>query len=250
MGAFAASTFKRGINFINVPTTLLSMVDASTGGKTGIDLGNLKNQIGLFSFPEFVLIDIEFLNTLDQRQMQSGLGEMLKHGLIQSFDHWSSLQNMDDLDFDDLEELIFDSVEIKHNVVLNDPEEKGLRKILNFGHTIGHAIESHFMDNEKSLLHGEAVAIGMITEAFLSHSNNGLSKSELDEITSTITSYFGKIEIPKSIYPLILDLMKHDKKNSENQINFSLLNKIGSCDFDCKASEKEILESLDYYNSI
>ena len=153
MGGFVASTFKRGMKFINVPTTLLSMVDASTGGKTGIDLGNLKNQIGLFSLPEMVIVSSQFLSTLEARQMRSGLAEMIKHGLIANEAHWQRLNNLDNLDLSNLDELIRQSVSVKIKVVNEDPTEQGLRKILNYGHTVGHAVETFYMNSESMLYH-------------------------------------------------------------------------------------------------
>ena len=179
IGGFVAATFKRGISFINVPTTLLSMVDAAIGSKNGVDLGNLKNQIGTITSPQMVVIDTVFLQTLPQNQMRSGLAEMLKHGLIASQEYWEKFQDLGDVDFADFDSLIAESVEIKNKLVLQDPTEEGIRKALNFGHTLGHAIESHFMTKEVSLLHGEAIAIGMILESFLSYQLKYISKTEL-----------------------------------------------------------------------
>jgi 3-dehydroquinate synthase len=243
MGGFVASTFKRGMKFINVPTTLLSMVDASTGGKTGIDLGNLKNQIGLFSLPEMVIVSSQFLSTLEARQMRSGLAEMIKHGLIANEAHWQRLNNLDNLDLSNLDELIRQSVSVKIKVVNEDPTEQGLRKILNYGHTVGHAVETFYMNSESMLYHGEAIAIGMIAEAYLSTLKTGF---EL-EIKNTILEYFPKTEIKKDDYKAILDLMKHDKKNISGVISFSLLDAIGSCSYDCYALPEEIEDALDYY---
>ena len=182
LGGFVASTFKRGIDFINVPTTLLAMVDASIGGKTGVDFEALKNQIGVINQPEMILVFAEFLDTLDQRQVKSGFAEMLKHGLIFDQDYWNGLIPLNELD--QVGEHIKKSTEIKSSVVEQDPYEAGLRKKLNFGHTLGHAIESYFLveTNRQTLLHGEAIAVGMVLEAYLSHELTGLSKLELDEI--------------------------------------------------------------------
>lgn len=248
MGGFVASTFKRGIKFINVPTTLLSMVDASTGGKTGIDLGNLKNQIGVFNIPEMVLIHPKFLNTLDARQLRSGLAEMMKHGLIADKNHWKDLNNLHEFEIENLRKLIETSVNIKISIVDKDPKEQGLRKVLNFGHTIGHAIETFYMNTDKMLFHGEAIAIGMIAEAYLASIKTGLNKEDADTIKNIILEYFPKTTINKDDFPTILNLMKHDKKNENGAINFSLLKDIGSCTFDCMVSDKDIMNALLYYD--
>lgn len=168
LGGFVASTFKRGIDFINIPTTLLGMVDAAIGGKNGVDLGALKNQIGVINAPKLVLIDTDFLETLPQNHMKSGLAEMLKHGLIFDKTYWNQFKDLKDLNFDDLDQLIHRSVEIKNEIVCQDPTETGVRKALNFGHTLGHAIESHFLETPTLLLHGEAIAIGMVLESYIS----------------------------------------------------------------------------------
>jgi 3-dehydroquinate synthase len=247
MGGFVASTFKRGMKFINIPTTLLSMVDASTGGKTGIDLGNLKNQIGIFNLPEMVLVNSEFLSTLDSRQMRSGLAEMIKHGLIADKNHWDKLSDLDNLDSNALDDLIQQSVSVKIKVVTEDPTEQGLRKILNYGHTIGHAVETFYMNTDKMLFHGEAIAIGMIAEAYLSTLKTGFEMEDADEIKKVILEYFPKTAIDKKDFPAIMELMKHDKKNVSGVISFSLLESIGSCAYDCYAFPKEIEEALEYY---
>ncbi len=247
MGGFVASTFKRGMKFINVPTSLLSMVDASTGGKTGIDLGNLKNQIGVFSLPEMVIVSSEFLSTLEARQMRSGLAEMIKHGLIADKYHWDRLNDLDNLDLSSLDSLIKQSVTVKIKVVTEDPTEQGLRKILNFGHTIGHAVETFYMDTDKMLFHGEAIAIGMIAEAYLSTLKTGFEMEDADKVKKVILEYFPKTEIPKEDFKAILDLTKHDKKNVSGVISFSLLEDIGSCAYDCYALPDEIEDALAYY---
>ncbi len=252
LGGFVACTYMRGIDYINVPTSLLAMVDASVGGKTGVDLGVLKNQVGIISEGAMVLIDTSFLSTLPQNQMVSGYAEMLKHGLITDENYWHSLTHLEDLDISDLDKLIYDSVFIKNNIVQQDPTEKGLRKTLNFGHTLGHAIESYFLDNEskKTLLHGEAIAIGMILESYLSHKLTGLSKVQLDEISAGVLNTFAKVEIEKSDYDSIIDLMKYDKKNSHGVIKFVLLRHIGEAIIDCEATNELIVEAFDYYNAL
>ncbi|MFV0531027.1 MAG: 3-dehydroquinate synthase [Flavobacteriales bacterium] len=248
MGGFVASTFKRGIRYINIPTTLLSQVDASVGGKTGIDLGALKNQVGVFSYPEMILIDTQFLQTLDQRQLKSGIAEMLKHGLIMDKTHWETLNYAyKDLDYDQLGNLIYDSVLIKKEVVESDPKEKGMRKILNFGHTIGHGIESSLLNTKNQLLHGESIAIGIICEAYISHKTTGLSEKEMKDIKSSFLTIFPKID--SSVFNLdsILHYMEHDKKNMGGEFKFSLLSKIGKCEFNCPVTTKLIKESIEFY---
>lgn len=245
MGGFIASTFKRGIDFINIPTTLLSMVDASVGGKTGIDFGGLKNQIGCFSMPKLTLIDAAFLETLEEREFRSGMAEMMKHGLIYSKEHWTAIQNFS---ADQIQNLIEDSVQIKSEIVAQDPKESGLRKILNFGHTIGHAVESFYLETEKSLLHGEAIAVGILVESILSFENELISQAELDEIFEQIQKIFPVQPIEESIIPTLLDYMKHDKKNIEGKISFSLLNGIRSAKYDILLNENQISEGISLYN--
>jgi len=248
MGGFAAATFKRGIDFVQVPTTLLSQVDASVGGKTGIDMDHVKNVIGTFTQPKAVFIDTEFLRTLDERQLISGFAEMLKHGLIFDAAYFSQLiHHRGEI----LPELIHRSVEIKNEVVTADPLEKGVRKILNFGHTIGHAIESLSLEKDtEPLLHGEAIAIGMICEAYLSSKLNGLSSAELELITKTIRSHYPDYHLSKLSNEEILEVMKKDKKNRRQEIGFALLSKIGSCHYDKYVSETEIVDSLNYYHRL
>jgi 3-dehydroquinate synthase len=252
LGGFVASTYMRGIDYINVPTSLLAMVDASVGGKTGVDLGALKNQVGVISEGAMVLIDVSFLGTLPQNQMISGFAEMLKHGLITDKKYWTTLTNLQDLDISDLDQLIYDSVIIKNNVVAKDPTEKGLRKTLNFGHTLGHAIESYFLENDSktTLLHGEAIAIGMILEAYLSTKMCGLSSDDLSEISDSILKTFSKIQFQEKDYEFILELMKHDKKNSHGVIKFVLLEAIGKSKIDKEVSNDIILEAFKYYNTL
>lgn len=252
LGGFVASTYMRGITYINVPTSLLAMVDASVGGKTGIDLGVLKNQVGIISEGKMVLIDVSFLETLPQNQMVSGFAEMLKHGLIADKAYWYTLTHLEDLDISELDKLIYDSVIIKNNIVMQDPTENGLRKTLNFGHTLGHAIESYFLDNDEkiTLLHGEAIAIGMILEAYISSRTNGLPENELLEITEGILKTFSKNNIDETDYNFIIDLMKHDKKNSHGIIKFVLLKTIGKAKIDCEVPNSIILDAFNYYNNL
>lgn len=229
LGGFAACTFKRGMDFINVPTSLLAMVDASVGGKTGVDLGVLKNQIGIINNPIAVLVDTQFLETLPAEQMRSGLAEMLKHGLIESKDYWKEFVDLNNLTTDDLGSLIYQSVQIKNEVVMQDPNEKGLRKILNFGHTLGHAIESYFLesDDKTTLLHGEAIAIGMILEGYISTQQNLLPVAEYEELKSVINSIFTKVSFSQNDINIIISLLVHDKKNESGRVQFVLLERIG-----------------------
>ncbi|MGI4751256.1 MAG: 3-dehydroquinate synthase [Janthinobacterium lividum] len=246
MGGFAASTFKRGIDFVQIPTTLLSQVDASVGGKTGIDMDHLKNVIGTFAQPEAVFIDTNFLKTLPERQFISGFAEMLKHGLIADRNYFYLLKEASPDHI--VPALIRHSVQLKNNVVLQDPEEKGLRKILNFGHTVGHAVESFsLVEGKNPLSHGEAIAIGMICEAFLSTQKTGLSVEELKEITATFKQFYEKHTIKEASIPALVEIMKSDKKNTSGQINCSLLTQIGQCAIDCFCTEDELCKSLEFY---
>jgi 3-dehydroquinate synthase len=248
MGGFIASTFKRGIDFINIPTTLLSQVDASVGGKLGIDLNHLKNEIGVFNNPKAVFVDAGFLSTLDKRQVISGFAEIIKHGLIADAAYWKKIKKVDFNDVNNLSKLIDTSVSIKNKVVLADPFEKNIRKTLNFGHTIGHAIETYFLDKKNSLFHGEAIAIGMICEAYLSSKVSGLSIKELNELTDFILSVYKPFKVPANLTPTLLKYMQHDKKNEQGKINFSLLSSIGKCEINVGASAQLIEESIKFYN--
>ncbi|MBU3822274.1 3-dehydroquinate synthase [Flavobacteriaceae bacterium XHP0103] len=250
LGGFVASTFKRGIAYVNVPTSLLSMVDASVGGKTGVDLGNLKNQIGVISNPDMVLIDTEYLKTLPQNQMRSGLAEMLKHGLISSETYWNKFKELSKLSIEDLDELIYESVLIKKAVVDEDPFENGLRKTLNYGHTLGHAIESYFLTNDKktTLLHGEAIAIGIVLASYISTKLSGFSTEKTNEIKQLFANYYGKVNILEQDYKPIIQLLKYDKKNDHGNINFVLLEAIGKPRIDCLVDEYLIIEAFKFYS--
>ncbi|WP_264522401.1 3-dehydroquinate synthase [Flavobacterium sp. N1994] len=249
IGGFVASTFKRGIDFIHIPTTLLAMVDASVGGKNGVDLGNLKNQIGVINVPKMVLIDTEYLTTLPQDQMRSGLAEMLKHGLIADASYWSQFKNLTQIDFADSDALIHRSIAIKNDIVMQDPTENGIRKALNFGHTLGHAIESYFLenDNKKTLLHGEAIAVGMILESYISWQMKLLSAAEYLEIKNTINAIFDTIVFEEEDIQPILDLLIHDKKNEYGKIQFALLEGIGTIKINQEVENKLIIKSFDDY---
>jgi 3-dehydroquinate synthase len=248
LGGFIASTFKRGIDFINIPTTLLAQVDASIGGKTGIDHDNLKNEIGVFAAPKAVFINSAFLQTLDKRQFLSGFAEIIKHALIADVKYWKKLQSYKFSNEKTLDEIINTSVNIKNKIVIQDPHEKNIRKTLNFGHTIGHALESFFLEYQgKQLLHGEAIAIGMICEAYLSHKICKLPKVQFEEISKFILHKYKYIKIDGINETQLLELMMHDKKNSNEKINFSLLSSIGKCEINKSAKPDLIIESLNYY---
>ncbi len=247
LGGFVASTYKRGIDFVNIPTSLLSMVDASVGGKTGVDLGVLKNQIGLFVNPLMVIIDEDYLLTLNERETRSGMAEIIKYGLTYDIKVLNEVKFYNHLKNN---QLIHRSIEIKNEVVLKDPKENGVRKILNFGHTLGHAIESYFLESnvKENLTHGEAIAIGMVCESYLSSKVLKLPSEKVSEVKEIVSSIYDKVIIEKSDYPAIIELLKHDKKNVDGQVNFVLLNDFEDFQLDCKVQNDLIIESLDYYN--
>jgi len=242
LGGFVASTFKRGIDFIHVPTTLLAMVDASVGGKNGVDLGNLKNQIGVIHVPKMIVVDASYLETLPKNEMRSGLAEMLKHGLIQDKTYWEKFRILDQVDFADFDALIYQSIVIKNTIVMQDPTENGIRKALNFGHTLGHAIESYFLENEHktTLLHGEAIAAGMILESYISLQKQLIEEREYLEIKDTINSIFDRIQFDESDLDPIQELLIHDKKNEYGMIQFALLDSIGKIKIN-QTAEKELI---------
>ena len=248
LGGFAASTFKRGIQFINIPTTLLSMVDASVGGKTGINFGGLKNEIGVFSNASCVILDTIFLKTLDLENILSGYAEMLKHGLISTEEHWAELMNFDieKPDLKALGQLVVKSVQVKERIVTEDPTEKGLRKALNLGHTIGHAFESLALQR-KPVLHGYAVAYGLVCELYLSVVKTGFPTDKMRQTVRFIFDHYGRMPITCDDYPALLELMTHDKKNVGNSINFTLLGGIGDIRINQTATKEEIEEALDFY---
>lgn len=248
LGGFVASTFKRGIDFINIPTSLLAMVDASVGGKTGVDLGNLKNQVGVINDPALVLLDLEFLHTLPEAHRRSGQAEMIKHGIIASEVYFDSVLEFD-IRNEDAEELIWESILIKNQVVTEDPLEKGLRKVLNYGHTLGHAIESHAlrMNKEDPLLHGEAIAIGMILATYISSELLDFPKSSLQKISSGILSVFEKRSFSDSEIKEIVDLLIYDKKNQGGKIYFVLLHDFAKHKINCEVPDSLIKEAFSYY---
>lgn len=249
LGGFIACTFKRGIPFINVPTTLLSMVDAAVGGKNGVNLGSLKNQIGIIKPAELVLVDTHFLKSLPATEMRSGLAEMLKHGLIKDEAYWKKLVDLKQLGLEDLDGLVLESIVIKEAIVAQDPLEEHIRKSLNFGHTLGHAIESYFLEaaHKQKLLHGEAVAAGMLMAAYLSREILGFPEDKLKEICKVILSIYGRIDLQESDFEKIFSLLKFDKKNEGGNINFVLLKDIGSPVLDCNVPDEVLHKALDFY---
>lgn len=250
MGGFIASTYKRGIPFINIPTTLLGMCDASIGGKTGIDHQFLKNIIGTFAHPEQIFVFPEFLQTLPFEELRSGFAEMLKHGLITDESHWSDLISIKELTPQNIFPFIEKSMQIKQNVVEQDFTEQNVRKTLNFGHTIGHALESLFLLKGKPIMHGEAVALGMICETRISSLQDLISEETANAIVSNIQKYFPHLDISEFSVEEIVNLMKNDKKNSAGNINFSLITGIGSSTFNCSVSLEDIKNSLLYYQNL
>ena len=247
MGGFVALTFKRGMSFINIPTTLLGMVDAAIGGKTGIDFNDLKNQIGIIAPPEMVLIDPEYLKTLSSREFMSGMAEVFKYGLIADETLWNKLIQFDGNHLDP--HFIFTAAEIKKNIVIQDPFENGIRKSLNFGHTLGHAIETYFMSkaSDTRLLHGEAIAVGMVMAAHLSHQTLDLPLLKTAEIKRILQKFYKPIFLNTNDILHILELLKHDKKNFKDQINFVLLRNIGDVLWDCQVTEFQIRKAIAYY---
>ena len=249
-GGFVASTIKRGIDFIHVPTSLLAMVDAAVGGKNGVDLGPLKNQIGVINPPPVIAIVPDFLNTLSERELHSGMAEMLKHGLIASKPHWDALVNNSENDLELLKTLIYESVAIKNDIVLSDPFEKGERKKLNYGHTIGHALESYYLEDAQlpDLLHGEAVVIGMIMAGYLSQELTGFKHAA--QLRKALLQRYAKIDLDKQIIPALLEIMKHDKKNVNGELRFVLLEDIGSSVVNIPVKEEMIADCFDFYSGI
>jgi len=249
LGGFAAATFKRGIRYINIPTTLLAMVDASVGGKTGINFNGLKNEIGAFAPASNVLIETEFLKTLDQENFFSGYAEMLKHGLISNTEHWAELLNFptDSIDYSKLKELVGKSVQIKEDIVEQDPYEQGIRKALNLGHTVGHAFESLSFEEDRPVLHGYAVAWGVVCELYLSSVKTGFPTDKLRQTIQFIKKNYGCFSIDCKKYDKLYAYMLHDKKNTAGIINFTLLKDVGEICINQSADKDEIFEMFDFY---
>lgn len=249
LGGVVASCYKRGIDFINIPTTLLSMVDASIGGKTGVNLGPFKNQVGVFSDPVAVYIDPVFLSTLPGYEMLSGYAEMLKHGLIDSVDLFNRVvTSMREDEFPDLD-LIEDCIHVKNRVVREDPTEKGKRKILNLGHTIGHVLEGHFMDR-LPLTHGHCVAVGIMMEAYIAYRREMLSEDDFQKVQATVFEFY---ELPKYSNDEVSEMvamLQNDKKNANNAILCVLLNTIGKCTYDIEVPESQFVEVFLHYKNL
>ena len=251
LGGFAASTFKRGIAYINIPTTLLAMVDASVGGKTGINFRGLKNEIGVFNPARSVLLDAEFLRTLDHPNILSGYAEMLKHGLISTDGHLAELLrfDLDTIDYAALTQMVGRSVAVKEHIVTEDPYEHGIRKALNVGHTVGHAFESLAMAEGRTVLHGYAVAWGMVCELYLSCTRCGFPRERMRQVVQFVREHYGTFAFTCKHYDRLYELMTHDKKNTAGHINFTLLAGVGDIRINQTATRDDIFQMLDFYNS-
>lgn len=249
MGGFAGATFKRGIATVNVPTTLMASVDAAVGGKTGINFNGLKNEIGAFYPPRCVFIDCNFLRTLDRANILSGYAEMIKHGLISDDDIYSATlsYDIDSGDYARLNALVAQSVAVKERVVAMDPKEKGIRKALNFGHTVGHAYESLSFAKDTPLLHGHAVAAGIVSELFLSHKACGFPMEKLSSIVGFIKEYYPPFVFSCKDYDTLYEFMTHDKKNEGGMINFTMLGGVGDVRIDCHLKKEDVMASFDFY---
>ena len=248
LGGFAASTFKRGLRFINIPTTLLAMVDAAVGGKTGVNFNALKNEIGVFNEAAIVVIDTDFLRTLDKRNMLSGYAEMLKHALLHDEAMWAEHLKMDfnDINYAQLQKLVEQSIEVKRHIVTIDPHEKGLRKALNLGHTVGHALESFAMETGRPVLHGYAVAWGLVGELYLSAVLQHFPQDKMRQTVRFIREHYEAINFTCNDYDRLFELMKHDKKNVGGEINFTLLSDVGEIRLDNHASCELIGDMFDF----
>jgi 3-dehydroquinate synthase len=254
LGGFAGATFKRGIHTLNLPTTLMAAVDAATGGKTGINFCGLKNEIGAFHLPDAVLIDCAFLLTLDRDNLLSGYAEMLKHGLLSSAENWRGVIAFEPcaapLDIDVLSRLVAVSVVVKERIVAEDPKERGLRKALNLGHTIGHAFESLSFERRHPLAHGHAVAAGLVCELYLSHKCCGFPVDTMRQTIQYIREYYSPFVFGCDDYETLYERMMHDKKNENGQIFFALLAGIGEVRINCTVGKETVFESLDFYREV
>ncbi|MFC5412146.1 3-dehydroquinate synthase [Larkinella bovis] len=249
LGGFCASTYKRGIDFIQIPTTLLSQVDASVGGKLGIDFHGFKNHIGVFKLPEAVLIDTVFLQTLPERELRSGFAEIIKHCLIADEAKWNVIRRLD-LHQQNWEDLVAHSVAVKKKVVEQDPTEQGIRKILNYGHTVGHALETYLLaDPKRRLLHGEAIAVGMIAEAFIAARKGLIPAQLLEQIEEYLFAVYGRVAITDADLEPVLALTLQDKKNRGGQVRMALLDGPGRCTYDVPVSKAEMRRALEYYRT-
>lgn len=248
LGGFAASTFKRGIRFINIPTTLLAMVDAAVGGKTGINFDGLKNEIGVFNESQAVVINTQFLQTLDSENIRSGYAEMLKHALLSGGDLLARHLDFDlaNPDLPRLQKMVAESIKVKEAIVKADPHEHGLRKALNLGHTFGHALESLALEQDRAVLHGYAVAWGLVCELYLSCTLRQFPESVMRQCVKFIRDYYGTFDFECKAYDHLYDLMRHDKKNQAGVINFTLLNGVGDIALDCHATQNDVYEAFDF----
>lgn len=249
LGGFAAATFKRGIDFVNIPTTLLAMVDAAVGGKTGINFNGLKNEVGAFCEARAVVIDTEFLRTLDDGNLRSGYAEMLKHSLLENSTMWADHMKFDLFhpDYAHLQELVSQSIATKQRVVEEDPHEHGIRKALNLGHTVGHAFEALALEKEHPVLHGYAVAWGLLCELYLSAAHSGFPTEIMHQTVRFIRENYGTFAFTCDDYEHLYELMLHDKKNSGGQINFTLLGNIGDIRINQHLTKEQIYESFDFF---
>jgi 3-dehydroquinate synthase len=251
LGGFVAGTFKRGIPYFNIPTTLLAQADASVGGKTAVDLDNFKNQVGLFYEPKAVFIDVDFLDTLSKREWLNGYAEMIKHSLLESIDAWHELTTAQITSKESIQKLLYHSVKFKSKIVSADVGEKGLRKILNFGHTVGHAIETFFLEADRAhLKHGEAVVAGMIVELFISEVKLSFSAQTTQQIISFLDQYYTKVKLEKTDFIRLIEIMKTDKKNRGTEYNFTLLSAIGQPEFDQQVLASDIDNALNRYRML
>lgn len=249
IGAFVASTFKRGISFVNIPTSLMAMADAAIGGKCGININNFKNQVGNFAFPIATYIFTPFLETLPARHLIAGYAEMIKHSLLDNYRHWQKISSVipSKIDFEYLGILLKESIQVKINYIKDDLHDKGIRQALNFGHTIGHAVETFFLNQNKDILHGEAVAIGIIAEIFLSNKITNFNFNYVFDIIGFISSHFPAYRITYNDYPIIFDILQKDKKNSDEKIIFSLLSDFGKVNLHQEVDKSVISEALNFY---
>lgn len=244
LGGFAASTYKRGIHFVNIPTTLLSMVDASVGGKTGIDFNGIKNLIGSITDPEAIFVNLDFLESLPERHIKNGYAEIIKIALIADKNFWNQLKKQKEF-YSEI--IITKAIALKNQIVKKDPHEAGLRKALNFGHSVGHALESAMLLQKKDILHGEAIAAGMMIESYVALVQKRISKKEYTEITSFIQIIYPKIKITKDVKSSLYKFIKHDKKNIADKLCFALPKNIGNYELSCNVSDAELASALSNY---
>lgn len=249
MGGFVAATFKRGIHSVNVPTTLMASVDAAVGGKTGINFNGLKNEIGSFYPPLCVLIDSSFLKTLDRDNLLSGYAEMVKHALISNMETYHAILSfdLDRVDYTLLNQMVAQSVAVKERIVEEDPKEMGIRKALNLGHTVGHAYESLSFRKERPVLHGHAVAAGLVSELYLSYKKCGFPMEILSQVVYYLKKYYPPFFFNCDDYEALYELMTHDKKNEGGIINFTLLSQVGEVQINQSVTKEKVLESFDFY---